>query len=66
VAKDAGETNLMSAREEGSQQEHVAGTISLVESDYEIAQLIFGWMKASSVTPRLELLATETISLFYV
>jgi hypothetical protein len=44
----------------------VARTISRVEPDYEEAQLMFGWMKASSVTSRLELLATDTISLLYV
>jgi hypothetical protein len=49
---DAEEANLMAAREEGSQEDYVAHTISHVESDYEEVQLIFGWMKVSSVTPR--------------
>jgi hypothetical protein len=56
----------MAAREEGSQQEHVVGAISHVEPDHKEVQLIFGWMKASSVTPRLGMLAIDTISLFNV
>jgi hypothetical protein len=66
LAKYAEERKLMAAREDRSQQEHVACTISQVEPDYKEAQPILGWMKASSVTPRLELFATETIYLFNV
>jgi hypothetical protein len=55
AAKDAKEAKLLAAREEGSQEEHVAHTISYVEPDYKEVQLIFGWMAVSSVTPRLGL-----------
>jgi hypothetical protein len=66
VAKDAEEAKLMAARDDRSQQEHVACTTSHVEPDYNEAQPILGWVKASSVTPRLKLLATDIIYLFYV
>jgi hypothetical protein len=42
AAIDAEEAKLMAAREEGSQQEHVAHTISHVEPDCEEVQLICG------------------------
>jgi hypothetical protein len=63
---DAEEAKLMATREEDSQEDYVAHTFSHVEPDYEEVQLIFGWMKLSSVTPRLVLLVTDTISLFHV
>jgi hypothetical protein len=63
---DAEEVKLMVAREEGSQEDYVAHKISHVEPDYEEVQLIFGWMKLSTVTPRLGLLITDTIYLFGV
>jgi hypothetical protein len=56
----------MAAREEGSQQEHVAGTIRHIKPDYKDAQLTFGWIKASSITTRLGLLVKDTIYLFMV
>jgi hypothetical protein len=55
AAKDDEEAKLMAAREEESQQAHVARSISCVVPDHKEVQLIFGWMKASSVRPRLEL-----------
>jgi hypothetical protein len=63
---DAEEVKLMAGREEGSQEDYVAHTISHVESDYEEVQLIFGWMKLSSATPRLGLLITDTVNFFNV
>ena len=54
----------MAAREEGSQEDYVAHTISRVDPDYKEVQLIFGWMRVSSVAPRLGLLITDTISSF--
>jgi hypothetical protein len=40
--KDVDEAKLMAAREEESQEDYVAHTISHVEPDYEEVQLIFG------------------------
>jgi hypothetical protein len=56
---DAEEAKLMAAREEGRQEDYVAHTISHVEPDFKEVQLMFVWMKLSSVMPRLRLLITD-------
>jgi hypothetical protein len=66
AAIDANEAKLKATREEGSQEEYVTRTISYVEPDDEEVHLLFGWGKASSVTPRLGLLVTDTFSLFHI
>jgi hypothetical protein len=56
---DAEEAKLMAAGEEGPQEDYIAHTISHVEPDFEEVQLMFVWMKLSSVMPRLRLLITD-------